>query len=185
MVDMLKEIFKTFGKKPKELEAILAKHLSLGTPPQLHGKPQAFPVYTITINEVNPHSGSFKRPLRSDADWATFNAFLKINTPVFTPKINEAGDKLVEALRLKEKREKEESEAKHKKMIEDRAKSFYNIKIQWRSRHYFKDVYAKIRNLSPTQRERLEKQIRANEHPARYSPEDIDTLLIFLESLKR
>jgi len=184
MVDKLAKIVKTLGKKPKRLEKALKRYM-LEAPHSLHSPEQDFPTYSIMLLEVNPHSGSLKRPLKSEQDWATFNAYLKTNTPVFDPKINEAGNELVKALRLKERKEKEESEAKHKQMKEDRAKSFYDIKVQWRSRHYFKDVYAKIRSLSPEERSRLEQQIRNHNHPARYSPEDIDTLLIFLESLRK
>lgn len=181
MVDKLVKIIKTLGRQPKKFEKAVKAYI-LESPQSLHAPPQTFPNYILRVQEVNPFSGSFHRSIK---DWARFGAFLEMNTPVFDPEIREASAKIVERLKLKEIKEKEESEAKHKKMKEDRAKSFYDIKIQWRSRHYFKDVYDKIRNLSPTQRESLEEQIRANEHPARYSPEDIDTLLIFLESLKK
>ena len=181
---MLKEIAKT--GKAKLLETYLKKGVEVGAPlGQIsYGTPAPdIPNFQIRLADSSV-TGQGYRSIVSETDRINFCRFLERHG-YLDKNILAKARQLEQTWRLQRQKIKEQKEVKRKEFMRKRKETFWEEKIQWESRHVYKDVYDRIKNLSAEQRSKLKAQVLKGEVPARFTHEDKDALITFLTSLEK
>ena len=186
-VDMLKEVAKT--GKIKLMELYLTKTVETGAPlgQRSLNKPMPdIPDFQIRLADSSV-TGDGHRGIVSETDRINFCRYLIRHGHLDKNILAKAGQ-LEQAWQKQQEEIKKQKEIGYQQFIEERKKSFHEIKNLWTYRHigeYTDKAIKEIRSLTHEQKMSLKKQIRNNEFPARWTHEHRRDMLVLIESLEK